>query len=152
MKIDESGQWISIVTSIAWFLLFIPSLIYNEFAWLMLPAFILIFLHPLVWEGFCILIGKNDWINVDFFYLISAILVVSGGLVFSYQCFYYLKFGYWEEISFISLLSLVDNELTMWSNNPSTWIGLHNILSLLPMSLLLVFLGILTFILRLKLE
>lgn len=70
------------------------------------------------------------------------VLVMFGGLcVFGYQVFLYLKNGSWTSISLVDTALLVAPN-NSWLNYPMDWVGMHKILSSIPLSGPLIFIPI----------
>lgn len=74
---------------------------------------------------------------------IWAILAVGlwlGGVgTLGYQVYLWLKLGTWLPLNALVLLQLVgDSLLQAWAIDPSSWLGVHAILSWLPLSATLV--------------
>lgn len=63
---------------------------------------------------------------------IALILLLFGGLgVMGWQIYGYLKFGVWMPISIITALEWMQ---VQWAHSPNDWIGLHNIVQKIPLS------------------
>ena len=45
--------------------------------------------------------------------------------VLGYQSYLYLRYGYWQSSSFISVATQMGSE---WAEHPSSWYGLHKVL------------------------
>lgn len=75
--------------------------------------------------------------------------VISGSLVVLGQTIYYLFSGIWVAIPVLQLLVWIDRCLQawgmqwMWLYNPQSWVGLHRILEVLPLSGSLLIFGLL---------
>lgn len=74
---------------------------------------------------------------------IGILLFISSPCLIIYQCFLWLKDGYWTSFSILSLLNLVPGNIGYWSYSPLTWIGFHRMIGGTPLSLFLLILGIL---------
>ncbi len=62
----------------------------------------------------------------------------GGIIVVMYQCYLYLSEGFWTSISLLDLIfKFIDigSGLRYWAAHPTSWIGLHKILTYLPLSL-----------------
>ena len=76
-----------------------------------------------------------------FVIIIGIIFILAGMVLFGYQIFLYLWDGNWHSISLMTLLLIL--EPSPWIRNPETWLGLHKILSIMPLSLTLIVFGFL---------
>jgi hypothetical protein len=77
-------------------------------------------------------------VDVGFF------LMISGVLILGVQIYEYLRNGSWHSLSVISLLQFFDVE---WALMPSDWMGLYNMMDIVPLSLAALVAGFLIFIL-----
>jgi hypothetical protein len=76
-------------------------------------------------------------------YAISIVMSVIYGLyVFAAQVFDYLKTGIWTSHSFMEFVGRFNTD--GWASDPQSWIGLHNILTSLPLSFGLIILSPIT--------
>src|SRR5262245_30143053 len=72
-------------------------------------------------------------------------------VVLGLQIILYLKNGAWLSLSVIDgLVHLSGERPSAWLLHPQDWIGLHNLLDKLPLSLGLLLLGVVAFVLLLK--
>jgi hypothetical protein len=58
--------------------------------------------------------------------------------ILGYQIYFYLRSGYWLSISIITALGWLESE---WALNPTQWLGLHEILDSIPLSVTSLALG-----------
>jgi hypothetical protein len=64
---------------------------------------------------------------------IALILLLLGGLgVLGWQVYEYLRLGVWTPISIITALEWMQ---VQWAYSPNDWVGLHNILEKMPLSM-----------------
>jgi len=74
-------------------------------------------------------------------YILIFIGLIFAGLgIFCYQIVTWLMHGYWESISILYPFYTFGN--WMWAIYPDTWVGLHKILEMIPLSLTSILLGI----------
>ena len=74
---------------------------------------------------------------------IGILMLISSPGIIIYQCFLWLKDGYWTSFSILSLLNQVPGNIGYWSYSPSNWIGFHKMIGGTPLSLFLLIFGIL---------
>ncbi|MGS0696112.1 hypothetical protein [Shewanella sp. 0m-4] len=98
------------------------------------------FVVPILWgfiEGY---VGKIKIKSLEgklcsSLYLIVAILLLLSGIgLVTSQSYNYLRFGNWEIISVVDGLALIEFN---WAVDPKDWLGVWNILSKIPLSLIL---------------
>lgn len=78
---------------------------------------------------------KND----DLIKFLPAIALIFGGLgVVGWQVYEYLRYNSWDSISIITALQWMKIQ---WAFNPTDWIGLYNILGMVPLSLTMIVVG-----------
>ena len=84
--------------------------------------------------------GSSSWIEevegLRFFLIISPIFAAACVLV--YQCFLWLIYGEWIEVSGSVVFEYVlgpDHPFLQWLNDPQSWQGLHRIVQMLTGSL-----------------
>ena len=83
---------------------------------------------------------KNDPISAH----IGFLLMVVGILILGVQIYEYLRSGEWQSLSIISLMQFFKIQ---WALMPSDWIGLYNVMDMVPLSLAALVAGFLFFIL-----
>ena len=72
---------------------------------------------------------------------VGGFIVVAGLGVLGSQSYMFLRESLWESMSIITGLAMMDVD---WASNPTDWLGLHHILSVVPLSLALVLTGFMT--------
>ena len=65
-------------------------------------------------------------------YSIALILFFGGLVVFGWQAYEYLRYSVWPPLSIITVLEWMK---LPWAFNPTDWVGVHNILSNIPLSI-----------------
>lgn len=68
-----------------------------------------------------------------------------GGLgIWVYQIYYWLQHAKWEKFSLLRLLSS-SSDYQDWVFYPTEWIGIHKILDFIPLSIIIIIIGLLLF-------
>lgn len=79
---------------------------------------------------------KKDEISSDsaasFLLIVSGCLFLGGLYVIGLQCVSYLRDGYWTSYSIIELLKWLEID---WASYPQDWLGLHQLMGRIPLSL-----------------
>lgn len=70
--------------------------------------------------------------------LYPAIFFLAGFAIVFWQIYGYLRFSIWNEVSVITALMWIDSN---WALYPTDWIGLHNLLLKIPLSVLSILIG-----------
>ena len=77
--------------------------------------------------------------------LISMLVFNVGFYVILYQTYQYLRYGAWPEMTLMYLVPYGPNWMNSWLNEPTSWLGLHELtfgaLSSIPLSLFLIVVG-----------
>lgn len=68
------------------------------------------------------------------FYLLA---VLSGVGVIAFQVYYYLSTGSWLKYDLNNLIAMIGEDYAEWAFHPDSWIGLHEVLSKIPLSIFL---------------
>lgn len=75
----------------------------------------------------------------DLFKFIAALALIFGGVgVVGWQVYEYLRYNIWSSVSVITALQWMKIQ---WALNPTDWIGLYNILRMIPLSLTMIVIG-----------
>lgn len=75
----------------------------------------------------------------DFIKFIAAITLIFGGLgVVGWQVYEFLRNNSWNPVSVVTALQWMKIQ---WALNPTDWIGLYNILQMVPLSLMMIVSG-----------
>jgi hypothetical protein len=75
----------------------------------------------------------------DLVKFLTALALIFGGLgIVGWQVYEYLRYNTWNSASVITALQWMKIH---WAMNPTDWIGLHNILSMTPLSLTMIAIG-----------
>ena len=82
--------------------------------------------------------SENEYAEVM---LVIGDILLSGAflspiIILGYQCFLYLRTGVWESLSIIDFMIKFNYS---WAINPTSWMGLHNILDYINISIPLFF-------------
>lgn len=74
--------------------------------------------------------------NDDLMKFIAALSLLIGGLcVVGWQVYEYMRYNIWNPISVVTALEWMNIK---WALNPTDWVGLFNILKIIPLSLTLI--------------
>lgn len=74
--------------------------------------------------------------NDDLMKFIAALSLLIGGLcVVGWQVYEYMRYNIWNPISVATALEWMNIK---WALNPTDWVGLFNILKIIPLSLTLI--------------
>lgn len=79
--------------------------------------------------------SRDDEAIESFF---PAIFFLAGFAIIFWQIFAYLRYGVWNEVSLITALIWMDS---IWALYPTDWMGLHNLLLKIPLSILSILIG-----------
>lgn len=75
----------------------------------------------------------------DLVKFIAALALIFGGVgVIGWQVYEYLRYSIWNPVSVVAALQWMKIQ---WASNPTDWIGLFNILTMIPLSLASIALG-----------
>lgn len=75
--------------------------------------------------------------------ILGAVLWLGAASTLAYQVYVFLSLGVWPPLNALLLLRLADgSSVHAWATEPGSWIGVHVILSWLPLSLTLVALAL----------
>jgi len=74
------------------------------------------------------------------------LFILAGIGLFGFQVFMYLKYGEWIELPLTTLASLGPEKFASWLIDPTSWLGLHKIISKalesIPLSLFAIVVGV----------
>lgn len=79
--------------------------------------------------------------SVIFRVILGCGLCLAGIAILGVQIYAYLQTGEWTPISIVTVLAAVP-DYHWWAINPTEWIGLHKVLDHIPVSAVLVVIGI----------
>jgi len=79
---------------------------------------------------------NNFWKNFGY------ILALSGIGIWVYQLYYWLKYAEWKSFSLLWPLSL-GSDYQDWIFYPTKWIGFHKVLDFIPLSIVVIVIGLL---------
>lgn len=75
----------------------------------------------------------------DFIKFIAALALIFGGVgVVGWQVYEYLRYNVWSPVSVVTALQWLK---VQWALNPADWVGLYNILRMIPLSLTMIVMG-----------
>ena len=74
-------------------------------------------------------------------FLYSLALLGCGVSIVGWQVYEYLRYDIWTPVSPITALEWMKIK---WALNPTDWLGLYNLLKMVPLSLLMIVFGWLT--------
>jgi len=80
---------------------------------------------------------NNEQTDLIKFVAALALIFVGVGTV-GWQVYEYLRYSIWNPVSVIDALQWMKIQ---WALNPTDWIGLYNMLKMVPMSLTLIVIG-----------
>lgn len=71
-------------------------------------------------------------------------LVLASVAAWVFQAYWFLRYGHWTSLDITRLLAEVGDPpgLRLWAMAPATWIGLHKILSWIPVPIFVGGLGV----------
>jgi hypothetical protein len=73
----------------------------------------------------------------------SVALLICGVGIVGWQVYGYLRYNIWTPVSPITVLEWLNIK---WALNPNDWIGLYNLLKMIPLSVLMIVYGWITVI------
>ena len=77
---------------------------------------------------------KDDLIK----FLVCLAFIFGGLGVVGWQVYEYLRYNTWNSLSVINAMQWMKIQ---WALNPADWIGLYNILCMIPLSLTMIVIG-----------
>ena len=85
------------------------------------------------------------------FLFIPCSIALSGMVVLAYQGYFWLKLGHWKSLDSKLVLNIVlPTNFLQWLRNPSSWLGLKNVITPVfnfPLALFLLLFGLAVFLL-----
>ncbi len=75
--------------------------------------------------------SAETWEEIFFLFLMG--LFITGPAILIWQMYKYLRFGSWSALSVIDAIKWCN---VQWAASPRDWIGLHQILEWMPLSVL----------------
>jgi hypothetical protein len=88
------------------------------------------------------------------FLLIPFSIAISGMVVLAYQSYFWMKLGYWKSLdSRLILNKVLPINFLQWLRDPSSWLGLKNVITPIfnfPLALFLLLFGLVVFLLIAK--
>lgn len=117
--------------------MFTLKTIENEIGIILLSLIVIMFFISAFSIWVCKKTTQNKITKIQSFFW-SLLLIFSSLCILGFQFFHYLKYGLWEKVSILYFLK----GNSIWADSPDNWIGLHNILEKIPLSLSLFVIGI----------
>ncbi len=90
--------------------------------------------------------NPNDDFKIKDIPVLIGIMLILGSLsIWGYQIYYWLRYADWIKFSLLWPLSYIKG-LEAWTFYPHEWLGVNKILDFIPLSIILLLIGILIFL------
>ena len=71
----------------------------------------------------------------------GVLFILSGIGIWGYQIYYWLRYAEWSSFSLLWPLSFY-SQFQDWVYYPYDWVGFHNVLDFIPLSIILILIGV----------